>query len=237
MRTALDQLYRLQDRIRFVQTRERERDTVPAELTEVDRQFKEKLEAVRNLKGRLTEAEIEHRRAAAELSEMQDKLKRYQTQLRSVQTSREYSAILNEIDGAEKLVRGTEDRVLALEEEIETARKDLKTREENLPRETEEHEEKLKDWRTAQRGINEEIETAKGEIAELESRIKPRELAEFRRLVEKKGGLAIVRVVNNSCSACHVKIRPAALQILKAGTEIVTCDSCKRILYWDPQTS
>ena len=198
MRTALDQLYRLQDRIRFVQTRERERDAVPAELTEVDRQFKEKLEVVRNLKGRLTEAEIEHRRAAAELSEMQEKLRKYQAQLRSVQTSREYSAILNEIDGAEKLVRGTEDRVLALEEEIETA---------------------------------------KGEIAELESRIKPRELAEFRRLVEKKGGLAIVRVVNNSCSACHVKIRPAALQILKAGTEIVTCDSCKRILYWDPQTS
>ncbi len=198
MRTALDQLYRLQDRIRFVQTRERERDAVPAELTEVDRQFKEKLEAVRDLKGRLTEAEIEHRRAAAELSEMQEKLRKYQAQLRSVQTSREYSAILNEIDGAEKLVRGTEDRVLALEEEIETA---------------------------------------KGEILELESRIKPRELAEFRRLVEKKGGLAIVRVVNNSCSACHVKIRPAALQILKAGTEIVTCDSCKRILYWDPKTS
>ena len=237
MKTALDQLYRLQDRIRFVRTRERERDTVPAELTEVDRQFKEKLEAVRNLKGRLTEAEIEHRRAAAELADLQEKLKKYQTQLRSVQTSREYSAILNEIDGAEKLVRGTEDRVLALEEEIETARADLKTREENLPRETEEHEEKLKDWRAAQRGMNVEIERAKGEILELESRIHPRELAEFRRLVDKKGGLAIVRVINNSCSACHVKIRPAALQSLKAGTEIVTCDSCKRILYWDPQTS
>ena len=59
----------------------------------------------------------------------------------------------------------------------------------------------------------------------------------MRRILFIGCGLAIVRVVNNSCSACHVKIRPAALQILKAGTEIVTCDSCKRILYWDPQTS
>jgi len=56
-------------------------------------------------------------------------------------------------------------------------------------------------------------------------------------LIDKKGGLAIARVLNSSCSACHVKIRPAALQTLKAGREIVYCDSCKRILYWDPQAS
>jgi predicted nucleic acid-binding Zn-ribbon protein len=63
--------------------------------------------------------------------------------------------------------------------------------------------------------------------------MRPRELAEFRRLIEKKGGLAVVRVVSNSCSACHVKVRPAAMQILKAGSEIIYCDSCRRILYYD----
>jgi predicted nucleic acid-binding Zn-ribbon protein len=55
--------------------------------------------------------------------------------------------------------------------------------------------------------------------------------------MEKKGGLAIVLVSGNSCSACHVKVRPAALQALKAGREIIYCDSCKRILYWDMQRS
>jgi len=234
MSSLLDELYRLQDRIRFVQSRQRERDTVPAELAEVDREYREKLEAVRQIKARLIEADIEHRRAAGELSDHQEKQKKYQAQLRNVQTSREYSAVLNEIDGVEKSIRATEDRVLTLEEEIEGARADLKTREEKLPRETEEHEEKMKDWRAAQRAINEEVDAAKVEIGDLEGRMKPRDLAEFRRLVEKKGGLAIVRVVNNSCSACHVKIRPAALQILKAGSEMVYCDSCKRILYYDP---
>ena len=49
--------------------------------------------------------------------------------------------------------------------------------------------------------------------------------------------LAVVLAVNGSCSACHVKIRPAAMQILKQGREIVYCDSCKRILYYEPQSS
>jgi predicted nucleic acid-binding Zn-ribbon protein len=233
MSGLLDELYRLQERLRFVQTRQRQRGTVPAELTEVDGAFREKLDAVARLKQRLIEAELEHRKASAELADLQEKQKKYQTQLRNVQSSREYSAVLNEMDGVEKLIRSTEDSVLTLEEELETSRADLKKREEALPRETEEHEEKMKDWRAVQRGIDEELEAARREIADLESRIRPRERAEFQRLLEKKNGLAVVPVINASCSACHVKIRPAAMQTLKAGNEIVYCDSCRRILYYD----
>jgi predicted nucleic acid-binding Zn-ribbon protein len=231
----LDQLYRLQDRLRFVQARQRERDTVPEELSDVDREHRGRVDAVARIHERLAEAESERRRAEGELADQQEKQKKYQGQLRSVQSSREYGAVLNEIDGVDKLIRGTEDRVLALDEEIENARKDLAGREESLPAETEAHEEKLKDWRATQRAIDEELAAARAEIQDLERDIPPRERAEFHRLVEKKGGLAIVRVSNASCSACHVRVRPAAMQILKAGREIVYCDSCKRILYWDGQ--
>jgi uncharacterized protein len=237
LNTPLDQLYRLQDRLRFVRSREKERDTIPAELVEVDREYREKVDAVERLKARLTEAEGERRRANAELSEHRERLKKYQSQLRAVQNQREYGAVLNEIDGVEKLVRTAEDRILSLEEEIENATKDLASRQEILPLETEQHEERLKDWRVTQRQINEELTSAQQEIANLEAGMHPRDRVEFSRLMEKKGGQAIVLVSGVSCSACHVKVRPAALQALKAGREIIYCDSCKRILYWDMQRS
>jgi uncharacterized protein len=237
MSDLLGQLYRLQTRIQFVRDRERKRDTVPPELTEVDREYKDKVEAVAELKARLAQAELEKRRAEGELGDLRERLKKYQTQLRSVQSSREYSAALNEIDGVEKSIRATEDRFLELEGEIEETRADLDTREKNLPSETEQHEERLKDWRAEQRVINEELTSAKEEIAQLEATIPPRDRAEFHRLVDKKHGLAVVLAVGGSCSACHVKIRPAAMQILKQGREIIYCDSCKRILYYEPQSS
>ena len=237
LNTPLEQLYRLQDRLRFVRSRERERDTIPAELVEVDREYREKVDAVERLKARLTEAEGERRRANAELSEHRERLKKYQSQLRAVQNQKEYGAVLNEIDGVEKLVRTAEDRILNLEEEIENATKDLASRQEILPLETEQHEERLKDWRVTQRQINEELTSAQQEIANLEAGMHPRDRVEFSRLMEKKGGQAIVLVSGVSCSACHVKVRPAALQALKAGREIIYCDSCKRILYWDMQRS
>jgi predicted nucleic acid-binding Zn-ribbon protein len=233
----LGQLYRLQSRIRFVQERERKRDTVPPDLIEVDREYQEKVQVVAALKARLAVAELEKRKADGELADHREKLKKYQTQLRNVQSSREYSAALNEIDGVEKVIRTTEDRFLDLEEEIETARKELETRESNLPAETEQHEERMKDWRTEQRAINDELAGAREEIERLESAIAPRERAEFRRLIEKKHGLAVALVVGGSCSACHVRVRPAAMQTLKSGREIIYCDSCKRILYYEPQSS
>jgi hypothetical protein len=235
--TPLEQLYRLQDRLRFVAARQRERDTIPSGLIEVDREFRDKVDAVERLKSRRAEAEVEHRRAHAELAEHRDKLRKYQTQLRAVGNQREYGAVLNEIDGVEKLVRAAEDRILNLDEELEKTAKELASREEMLPLETEQHEERLKDWRSAQRAINDELSSAQEEIGRIEAAMHPRDRAEFQRLMDKKGGLAIVLVSGVSCSACHVKVRPAALQALKAGREIVYCDSCKRILYWDMQRS
>jgi uncharacterized protein len=237
MSDLLGQLYRLQTRIRFVQEREKKRDTVPADLVEVDRGYQEKVQAVADLKDRLFQAELERRKAEGELADLKERLKKFQTVLRSVQSSREYSAALNEIDAVEKSIRSTEDRFLELEEEIETARADLTNREATLPAETEQHEERLKDWRAEQRAINEELAGARDEIQRLESEIPPRDRAEFHRLVDKKHGLAVVLVVGSSCSACHVKVRPAAMQQLKQGREIVYCDSCKRILYYEPQSS
>jgi predicted nucleic acid-binding Zn-ribbon protein len=237
MTELLDQLYRLQTRIRFVQESEKRRDTVPDDLVEVDREFQDKVQAVAALKARLAEADVEKRKSEAELADLKEKLKKYQTQLRSVQSSREYSAALNEIDGVEKLIRGTEDRLLELEEEIEKASGELAEREETLPAETEQHEERMKDWRAEQRTINEQLAGAREEIARLEAEIPPRDRAEFHRLIDKKHGLAVALVAGASCSACHVKIRPAAMQILKQGREIVYCDSCKRILYYEPQSS
>jgi len=237
MSDLLGQLYRLQSRIRFVQEREKRRDTVPEDLVEVDREFQEKVQVVTELKQRLTQAELERRRADGELAELRERLKKYQTTLRSVQSSREYSAALNEIDGVERQIRSTEDRALELEEEIEKSRADLDEREKNLPGETEAHEERMKDWRSEQRAINDELAGAREEIQRLEAEIPPRDRAEFHRLVDKKHGLAVVLVSGNSCSACHVKVRPAAMQQLKQGREIIYCDSCKRILYYEPATS
>ena len=47
-------------------------------------------------------------------------------------------------------------------------------------------------------------------------------------------GSAIAEVIGHKCAACQVMLRPQMYNDVKTNEQIVTCDSCHRILYFDP---
>lgn len=228
----MENLIKLQDLFLRKKTKSKERDTLPPELEEVDREYRQKLSAIDQLKQTLEEAERSRRTSEGRLGELTDKQKRYQTQLMAVKNSREYGAMLNEIDQVKRALKEAEDEVVGYMETIESSQKELTEREGKLPEETEEHEMTLSGWRETQKQIDAELAAIESETAAIEKTFPPKKLAEFFRLVERKGGRAVVQAIGGSCSACHVRLRPALYQALRLSDEVVTCDSCKRILYY-----
>ena len=45
----------------------------------------------------------------------------------------------------------------------------------------------------------------------------------------------MAEVVNGSCSACFMSLRPQMQVEVKRGDQIITCESCTRILYVAPK--
>jgi len=57
-------------------------------------------------------------------------------------------------------------------------------------------------------------------------------LARFDRLAAARG-TAIARAENQQCTGCRMGVRPQTWNQLREG-QLVPCDSCSRLLYWDP---
>ena len=239
MTSPLDSLYLLQEVLLEVDVKTGRRDKTPDHLVHIEAAYHD-ARRQRDAAGVvLSRAEERKKTLDGEIQDLNEQLKKYQQQLQSVKTSREYSALLNEIDGIKREVRTREDELLSLDETLAGSSSELDRRDEEFPTEEAGYEEQMKEWRAEQAVLDAEIARANERAKSLRSQLEPRLLKTFERIRHKRAGVAVARVdmvgpQTAACSACHVRLRPQLLSDLRLSKDTVFCESCKRILYWIP---
>jgi predicted nucleic acid-binding Zn-ribbon protein len=212
----------------------REIAALPIHIAEIEKKLiahERKLEADR---AALSANQKERKKCEGEIQMQEQKISKLKDQMLQAKTNEQYRAFQNEIDFCQKEIRRFEDRILELMAESEPLDKNVKAAEIALKNEKAQVEAEKQEAR--QRTAVDEKAAAElnSERAGLVKEMTPATYQRYERVRKARRGIAIAEAVDGRCSVCNMGLRPQFFQELKRGDQVMACESCLRILYYNP---
>jgi uncharacterized protein len=229
----IENLLQLQEADREILRLNEEVAALPRRVAAIEQKLAGTKAQLEKAKASVKADEASRRKYETAISDLQQKISKYRDQSLEVKTNDQYKALLHEIEFAQKEIQGNEDKILELMVNSESREKEVKAAEAELKEETaeiekekaearrvtEEDQKRLAEWNTKRSALRE------GVNVDL--------LRHYERVLKlRKSGLSEVR--DHKCMACQVMLRPQTYNEVRGGTTIVICDSCQRILYFNP---
>ena len=229
----IEQLVVLQEIDGEIIVLQKEVDQAPRELAQLEathdeimgrkNQIIEKVDIIKQQQGRL----------GVEIEDDSVKIKKSKSKLMMASNTREYHAMMREMDNMEKLNRLREEEDSAMSEELGRLAEQL----EEVEVELTQVNEKLDIMRE---GLEERVKKANKRLDTLNKKrvtagkVVPKPiLARYEFIRERLAAPVIVSVAKGVCAGCNIAIPPQVYNELQQGQQIHSCPNCKRLIYWD----
>lgn len=205
---------------------------IPPEIENMETEWKGIQARIEELSTKKSELESRQKEQETSLVEAREKEAKYEKDLHDVTNNKEYHAALKEIDMAKKLVNSLQDDISSRNKELEEINANI---EENSTLESE----SKKAFKTAMSNHSDSLEEYKTERDEkmkirdnLAGKVPERLMRQFERIASRRSGVGLADCIGAICRACNVRVRQNIVDELRKYQRIITCESCKRILYF-----
>jgi predicted nucleic acid-binding Zn-ribbon protein len=233
MLLEIENLLRLQDADKEIRRLQDEIAELPKRVATIEHKLADTKAGLERAQTAVKADEAARRKYDTAITDLRSKISKYRDQSLDVKTNEQYKALLHEIQFAEKEIAATEDKILELmvnadarDKEVKAAQAELKAEAAEIEKEkiearqrTAEDEKQLTEWRgkrdQMRAGVNEDL------------------LRHYER-VSKFRGTGISEVLDHKCMGCQVMLRPQTYNDVRTGQQTVLCDSCQRVLYFNP---
>ena len=205
---------------------ELEKGDLPKQIKSMNSEIEQLEQRRADLDTQLADIEKKKRENEGAIQLLKVKLEKYQGQLYSVTTNREYDAINQEIETCKSQIENNETELTSLNTEEESLRNQVSPIDERV--------------QTLQADLAERDEELKGKSADTESeelelmhereklvvRIKKPIVAHYERIRDARDGIGAARLYGGACGACFAVIPPQRRAEIRKLEDIILCESC-----------
>jgi predicted nucleic acid-binding Zn-ribbon protein len=212
----------------------REIAALPKHIAEIEKKLvshERKLEADRAAQAA---NQKERKKCDGDIQVQEQKISKLKDQMLQAKTNEVYRAFQNEIEFCQKEIRKFEDRILELMGESEPLEKNVKAAEAALKTEKAQVEEDKQQARARTAADEASAREFLTERAGIVSAVAPPTYQRYERARKARKGIGVAEAVDGRCTGCNLSMRLQFYQDLKRGDQILACECCQRILYYNP---
>lgn len=188
-------------------------------------------QSINQLTEEIDSLDREKRTLEAEAADKLDHVKDRQSKMMQVQTGREQTALLKEIEDGKKNVKELEEKTVAIMEQSEKLIAQVEEEKNLLKGDKELVEEEKEKVRIAIEKINKGKKSKDNERQKQAHLVDARLLKKYDTLRSRRNGLAVANVLQGVCQGCFMSLPPQKYNMLLKGDKILDCPACQRIIY------
>jgi predicted nucleic acid-binding Zn-ribbon protein len=211
----------------------REIAALPKRILEIEKALESHTRRLELDQTALSANQKERKKIEGDIQLHQQKISRLRDQMMEAKTNEQYRAFQEEIKYFEDAIRKAEDRILDLMLEAETLEANVRKAEADLREEKKSVDAEKEQAKARTLADKQELRKIEEERKEAAARLAPDVLSAYERLRTRHypGGDVMAEARDGRCMGCMMTIRPQLFQDVKAGTGVVFCETCRRILY------
>src|ERR1700684_3766882 len=235
MTDEIVQVTRLQSLDLRIAELDREVATLPKHIAQIEKALDSHLRRLEADRAALVANQKERKQLEDDVKVENQKISKLRDQMLGAKTNEQYRAFQHEISFCEATIRKAEDRTLDLMSESEPLDANVKKAEAALKEEKQQVDAEKVQARERTAVDQKQLDELKAERQQLWAGLKKPTYSAYERIPKKwRGGSAVAEVIDGRCSSCQILLRPQFFQDLRNSGEMMFCESCGRILYYNP---
>ena len=235
MNDKLSLLIRLQECDSMLAGLSAKKNSLPEKLQQIDEEFQRFKENISQSAMRYEKLKTQREENELKVKKISEAMARSKEKLLDVKTNKEYQAMLKEIETAETSLGELESQIIILMEEMDELSAQVKQDQETL-------KQAEKNYLDDEKIIEEKLSSVDAESDEwnrkrlaLQKNIPEDLLALYEKIRKRNQGVGVIPVWKAVCSGCHMNIPPQLYNELQRSSDLLSCPSCHRIMYFQAQ--